>query len=92
MRGLSMHNADVGFGWWLVMTLGMVVFWGAVIALVVWLLRGGVAAAHPGSAEHREPTAREILDRRLAEGSLDVEEYERRRRLLDDRGGTAACG
>jgi putative membrane protein len=73
----SMHDGDVGFGWW----LGMVLFWGAIIAVVVWLLRGGPSAARTSSLER---TPRELLDRRLADGSLGVEEYERRRRLLED--------
>jgi hypothetical protein len=29
-------------------------------------------------------SARDILDRQLAEGSIDVKEYERLRRLVDD--------
>ena len=70
----------------LVMMLGMSVFWGAVIALVVWALRGGATPSRVASAPAGEPSAREILDRRLADGSIDVEEYERRRRLLDDAG------
>jgi len=76
----SMHDSDVGFGWWLVMTVGMVVFWGAVIAVIVWLLRGR------GAASRSEPAAtpRELLDRRLADGTLSVEEYGRRRHLLDE--------
>ena len=37
--------------------LGMVVFWGAIIALVVWLLRGGAAS--------RSEPPQEILRRRL---------------------------
>ena len=81
----GMHGGDVGFGWWLVMTLGMLVFWGGVIAVVVWALRGG-ASSDPESAPASDPSAREILDRRLAEGTIDVEEYERRRQLLDDAG------
>ena len=80
----SMHGGDVGFGWWLVMTLGMVAFWGAVIALVVWMLRGGGSASRSPSEPVASESPRQILDRRLADGSLDVEEYERRRRLLDD--------
>jgi putative membrane protein len=68
----SMHG-DVGFGWWLVMTIAMIAFWAGVIALVVWLVRRG--------PEDRE-TPEEILDRRLAEGQLDVDEYERRKRLM----------
>ena len=82
----GMHDGDVGFGWGLVMMLGMLVFWGAVIALVVWVLRGGATSSRAASAPAGEPSAREILDRRLADGSIDVEEYERRRRLLDDAG------
>lgn len=88
----GMHDGDVGFGWGLVMMLGMLVFWGAVIALVVWVLRGGATPSREASTSPAEPSAREILDRRLADGSIDVEEYERRRRLLDDAGsggGTA---
>lgn len=84
----SMHDADVGFGWWLVMAA----FWGGVVALLVWLLRGGVAASRPESGPSREPTPREILDRRLAEGTLDVEEYERRRRLLEPPADAAHAG
>ena len=80
----GMHGGDVGIGWWLVMTLGMVLFWGAVIAIVVWAVRGGSSSGRPSSASPGEPSAREILDRRLADGSIDVEEYGHRRRLLDD--------
>ncbi len=29
------HHGDVGIEWWIVTTLGMVIFWGAVVALVV---------------------------------------------------------
>jgi putative membrane protein len=66
-------------GWWWLMAIGMIVFWGAVIWLVVWLARGGLSAL---SARGREPGALEILDRRLAEGSIEVEEYEQRRAAL----------
>lgn len=82
----GMHDGDVGFGWWLVMMLGMLVFWGAVIALVVWVLRGSATPSRVAPESAGELSAREILDRRLADGSIDVEEYERRRRLLDDAG------
>ena len=81
----GMDGGDVGIGWWLVMTLGMLAFWGAVIAVVVWTLRSG-ASSGPGSAPPSDPSAREILDRRLADGTIDIEEYERRRDLVDDAG------
>ena len=85
----SMHGGDVGVGWWLVMTLGMVLFWGGVVALVVFLLRGDGRAARSAAPESVEPTPHQVLDRRLAEGSIDVEEYERRRRVLQDAGAGA---
>jgi putative membrane protein len=74
------HHGDVGIGWWIVMMLGMIVFWGAIVALVVWALRGGV-----GRRESEDP--REILRRRLADGSITVEEYEQRRAALDGAAG-----
>jgi putative membrane protein len=75
----GMHNSDIGMGWWIVMMLGMVLFWGLVILGVVWLLRefGG---ARRQSGAPADPKA--ILDRRLAEGDITVKEYEQRRKIL----------
>ncbi|MBS1868394.1 MAG: SHOCT domain-containing protein [Actinobacteria bacterium] len=64
------------------MMLAMVVFWGAVIAFVVWLLRGGLGARGDAAAQKEEPL--ELLRRRLADGSISVEEFEQRRALLED--------
>lgn len=77
------HHGDVGIGWWIVMMLGMIVFWGAIIALVVWALRKGI-----GSRQREEPL--DILRHRLAEGSITVEEYEERRATLEASGPTRA--
>jgi putative membrane protein len=67
-----MHS--FGWGWWLLMSIGMVAFWGVVIYGVVWLLRGG----SPQRPERTPPARpREILERRLARGEISVEEYER---------------
>jgi putative membrane protein len=67
-----MHS--FGWGWWLVMSIGMVAFWGVVIYGVVWLLRGG----SPQRPEQPPPARpQEILERRLAQGEISVEEYER---------------
>ncbi len=73
----DMH--DVGAGWWIVMMLGMLIFWGLVIAGVVWLVR-----ELPGRRADRESERPlDVLQRRLAEGDISVEEYERRREILD---------
>ena len=73
----GMHDGDVGTGWMIVMMLGMVVFWGAVIFGVVWLLRESIGR---GRGQGGDP--RTILDRRLADGKISVEEYEQRKRAL----------
>lgn len=68
------HDGHMDGNWWL-MALAMAVFWAAIIVLVVWLVRSG------GSA--RKDSAEEILRRRLADGSISIEEYESRRASLD---------
>jgi len=60
------------------MMLGMIVFWGAVIALVAWALRGGFGSR----SQTRPEDPLEVLKRRLADGSITVEEYEQRRAAL----------
>ena len=68
------YHHDVSTGGWILMMLGMVIFWGAIIALVVWAVRGGLGG--------RSDTPEEILRKRLADGSISVEEYEQRRAAL----------
>jgi len=72
-------HMDFDNGWWIVMGIGMILFWGLVILGIVWLVRevsGPRRAAQPGG------DALETLDRRLAEGEITVEEYNERRRAL----------
>ena len=75
----DMH--DGGGGWWVLMVLGMVLFWGLVIAGIVWLARAGIGDRPGGGAKG----AKEVLDERLATGEISVEEYERRREVLAGR-------
>ena len=79
----GMHG-DVGWGWMSLMMIVMVLFWGAVIFGIVWLIRG---VARGGPAASAEPpvsreTAVQILERRFAEGALTVEDYHARREVL----------
>lgn len=68
-----MMGFGMGFG-----AIAMVLFWGVVIALIA----GGVAllARQAGgfsqSAAKQQPTARQILDERLARGEVSREEYD----------------
>ena len=77
-------------GWWIVMGFGMIVFWVLVIALVVWLVRtwspGHHAVGHPAGPQ----SPLDVLDHRLAEGSISVEEYQERRRILTGGGSKPA--
>jgi putative membrane protein len=74
---------SMGAGGWVLMAL----FWVAFVALIVWL----VARLFPRGADdgrdlrERSNRPREILDRRLAAGELDVETYEELREQLDPR-------
>ncbi len=72
---------DVGWGWWLLMSVGMVAFWALVLYGVVWLVRGeALGRSKPATPESPD----EVLRRRLAEGEITIEEYERVRAALQD--------
>jgi putative membrane protein len=62
-----------GWGGFVLMTLGMIVFWGGLLALVVVLLR-----RHNGTALH-------LLEERLARGEIDTDEFDRVRKTLRSR-------
>lgn len=74
-------HMDSGAGGWILMAIGMALFWGLLILGVVWLVRTLSAPGHHAGAPPA-PSAMEILDRGLAEGTISVEEYTQRRRLL----------
>jgi putative membrane protein len=73
-----MHGGDAGWGWMVVMMLGMVLFWGAVILGIVWLAR----ASPEDHREQTRETALETLDRRFAEGAISADEDHHRRDVL----------
>lgn len=70
-----------GVHWWgaLLMSIGMIAFWGLVI-WAAWALLSSLNR-RPDSS-HRPPDARTILDERLARGEIDPEEYRRLRDLI----------
>ncbi len=83
----GMHG-DVGAGWWIVMMVLMVLFWGAIIFGVVWLIRGVTrGGSAPGERLVSRESPVEILERRFAEGEITAEDYRARREVLV--GGTA---
>jgi putative membrane protein len=66
---------DIGWGWWLVMSLGMIAFWALVVYGVVLLVGAGRRARIEQRPSAERPD--DILGRRLAEGEISIEEYER---------------
>jgi putative membrane protein len=74
---------DIGWGGWLLMSLGMVAFWGLVIWAIVALVRGGSSKPQqPGREADQSDQPLDILQRRLARGEISVEEYEELRDAL----------
>lgn len=80
------HWGD-GWGWWMVVGwLWMIGFWALIIWAVVTLSRRGGEPPRPPEPTGG-PSAIEILRRRYATGELSDEEFERRLRVLEARGG-----
>ena len=73
----GMHG-DIS-GWWMIVMMPlMLLFWAAVILGIAWLVRGGF----DGGRGERKESAREILDRRFAEGDLSAEEYREHQEVI----------
>jgi putative membrane protein len=72
------HHMDGG--WWVVMAIGMVLFWALVIVGLVWLVRELAGRGGIGLKLRQDPL--ELLDRRLAEGTISPEDYSERRAIL----------
>ena len=74
-----------GWGGWLVMSLGMVAFWGLVIWLFLNVIRTTSRATSRTSTDSVSPrtgTPEEILAERFARGEIDEDDYRRRLNTL----------
>jgi putative membrane protein len=73
-----MMGAGFGMGFGILGLLFMLVFWGGLILLAVWLVRGlfSANASRGPNAGGREQSAQEILDQRYARGEISREQYE----------------
>lgn len=85
-----MWNGDWGVGSWIAMSLMMIVFWGGLIALVVWLVRSSHSErpadrANTDRAQNPIDRGEEVLAERFARGEIDEEEFTHRRELLHQR-------
>ena len=77
-------------GWgWFGMTIGMIAFWGLLIALGVLLFRSFSAKDTTPNESQSGPTApdpRQILAERYARGEIDEDEYQQRLATLGGAG------
>jgi uncharacterized membrane protein len=73
MMGYDMMSGGVWIAWTIVMVLTILLFWGALVLAIGWVVR-----SLAGSHRSRE-SARDVLDRRLAAGDISPEDYARLR-------------
>lgn len=73
-----MHG--IGWGWWLLMSLGMVGFWALVVFAILAVVRAG--SSEPERRVETPERPLDALQRRLAAGEISVEEYTERRDAL----------
>jgi putative membrane protein len=75
---MGWYHDGMGWGGWLVMSLGMVAFWGLVLWAVVVLFRD----TPPGDARPAHHGPQDTLDERFARGEIDEAEYRARAEVL----------
>jgi putative membrane protein len=80
--GWGMHGG--GAGWWIVVPVLMMLFMGGMMWMMMRGMGGGSSKSSPASSESRATTETpvQILERRFAEGTISVEEYQARRERL----------
>lgn len=76
-----------GYGWGgFGMGIGMFLFWGLIIAVIVLLARGFGSQRRGSEPRLREKTALDILGERYARGEIDKSEFEEKRSGLQKTG------
>jgi putative membrane protein len=71
-------GAASSLGTWALMTVMMLVLFGGLVALVIWIAR----SAGPGPTTPTAPTPERLLAQRFARGEIDEHEFTRQRTLL----------
>ncbi len=76
-----MWGSQEGMGWWMLFGgLGMVLFWGVLVGLIVWGIKQ-FTGGRIGSAIAGE-TPIEIAQKRLARGEISAEQFEELKKAL----------
>lgn len=80
---MTMMMGGDGWGGWIGGALMMLLFWGGLIALVVFLVRASGTRSSQQEGKQRRLDAREILAERFARGEISDDEFEQRKRILE---------
>jgi len=77
-------HEDWGWGHAIAGPFMMILFWGGIILVIIFAVRGfgGGAPRHPEPSKRNN--ALEILNERFARGEIEKEEFEERKRLISD--------
>ena len=76
------HGYHFGGGLWM---LGLgIIFWGSIIALIVWAVRRGSGDRGDGGPSSGRKGPIDYLKERYARGEIDREEYERIKKHLEE--------
>lgn len=70
------------YGWGSGMGIGMLLFWGLLIAAIVVVARN-VCGSHSCGKHRAEKSALDILKERYARGEIEREEFEQKKRDLE---------
>jgi putative membrane protein len=77
------HSGNWSGGDWFAMGSMMLLFWAAVIAVVVWAVRSvRNERQHPERESNNTPSPQDILAERFARGEIEEDEFARRYELL----------
>lgn len=77
------HGYYLGGGWWM---LGLgILFWGSIIALIVWSVRRGRASSAGSDNTSVDKRPIDYLKERYAKGEIDRDEYDKVKRHLEDK-------
>ncbi len=77
----------MGWGGTMFGGIGMLLFWGVIIVLLVLFARsffGGGQTQSPSQSPHSGSAALDILKERYAKGEISKEEYEQRKKTLTE--------
>ena len=74
-----MYGFGMSGGWWLIGMGMMVIFWIAIILLVIWAVR----SLFPREMRSGHDQALETLQQRYAKGEINAAEYEQARARLE---------